>query len=136
MAGKGAVLRGRAYISNLTPATSSDFVVARRVDNGRPSSPLLTDHLGTPIHVVFSTDCSDFLRWQSYLLFYSALRSRQPGTVTQIASSCSEKEERSTREWFEEHVAVMSDRFGLHVAPHFARLEDEKGETVGYKCEF
>ena len=32
--------------------------------------------------VTFSTDCGDYQRWQSYLVFYSAMTVKQPGYVT------------------------------------------------------
>eukprot|EP01083_Nonionella_stella_P125576 379818_1 len=43
-------------------------------------------------HMVFSTDCSAYQQWQSYLLFYYAMKNGQPGTVTRIASGCTEEQ--------------------------------------------
>ena len=85
----------------------------------------------TPIHLVFSTDCGDYQHWQSYQLFLSALRVRQPGRVTRIASGCSEDEKSSIKRWHDEHVAILSSRFGLHLTPHFSSVKDENGKTVG-----
>ena len=81
----------------------------------------LTDHLGSRLHVVFSTDCGTFQHWQSYLLFYSALRIGQPGHVTRIASGCKDEEEVEAQQWFDDHVRPMSSRFGIHFTPHFPR---------------
>mmetsp|Transcript_18234 Transcript_18234/g.39456 ORF Transcript_18234/g.39456 Transcript_18234/m.39456 type:complete len:642 (+) Transcript_18234:3-1928(+) len=92
----------------------------------------LADHLGSRLHVVFSTDCGTFQHWQSYLLFYSALRVGQPGRVSRIASGCKDGEEREASEWFDAHVRPMSSRFGIHFTPHFSTVKDEKtGEEKG-----
>lgn len=88
-------------------------------------------HDDTHIHIVFSTDCSRYQHWQSYQLFLSALKIRQPGRITRIASGCTEEEEVSIRKWHEEHIAILSSRFGLHLTPHFSSVKDESGNTVG-----
>eukprot|EP00986_Skeletonema_menzelii_P011208 scaffold5693_cov141-Skeletonema_menzelii.AAC.15 len=85
----------------------------------------------TPIHVVFSTDCSPYQHWQSYQLFLSALKIRQPGRITRIASGCTAEEEVSIRQWHDEHIAILSSRFGLHLTPHFSSVKDESGNKVG-----
>lgn len=91
----------------------------------------LTDHLGSRLHVVFSTDCGNFQHWQSYLLFYSALRIGQPGHVTRIASGCKDEEEVEAQRWFDDHVRPMSSRFGIHFTPHFSKVTNENGEEKG-----
>lgn len=40
------------------------------------------------IHVIFSTDCSEYQDWQTLVLFHSALAVQQDGPVTRIASGC------------------------------------------------
>ncbi len=83
-------------------------------------------------HLIFSTDCSAFQHWQSYLLFHSALKVGQPGTVTRIASGCSDEEAVKEQKWHDENVAsTMSTNFKLHLTPHFSGVKDENGETVG-----
>eukprot|EP00584_Thalassiosira_punctigera_P005684 CAMPEP_0172531558 /NCGR_PEP_ID=MMETSP1067-20121228/4919_1 /TAXON_ID=265564 ORGANISM="Thalassiosira punctigera, Strain Tpunct2005C2" /NCGR_SAMPLE_ID=MMETSP1067 /ASSEMBLY_ACC=CAM_ASM_000444 /LENGTH=428 /DNA_ID=CAMNT_0013315949 /DNA_START=117 /DNA_END=1400 /DNA_ORIENTATION=- len=85
----------------------------------------------TPIHVVFSTDCGPYQHWQAYQFFLSALRVRQPGRVTQIASGCTEDEGRALRDWHDEHVAPLSFRFGLHLTPEFSSVKDSEGKAAG-----
>ena len=71
----------------------------------------------TPIHVIFSTDCSPYQHWQAYMFFLSALRVRQPGRVTQIASGCTtDSDKQSIQKWFQQHIAPLSLRFGLHLS--------------------
>lgn len=57
---------------------------------------------GTTLYTVFSTDCGNFQHWQSYLLFFSAMRVRQLGFITRIASGCTEEEQQEAREWHQE----------------------------------
>lgn len=84
------------------------------------------------IHLVFSTDCSPYQHWQAYQFFLAALRTRQPGRVTQIASGCATDEEIKAMEIFhDEHVAPLSLRFGLHLTPRFSSVKDESGKVVG-----
>ena len=57
---------------------------------------------GTTLYVVFSTDCEQYQHWQSYLLFFSAMRVRQLGFITRIASGCTDEQQQETREWHQE----------------------------------
>ena len=59
---------------------------------------------GKSLYIVFSTDCGSFQHWQSYLLFFSAVRIRQPGFITRIASGCTEEEKQEAREWYQTHI--------------------------------
>ena len=54
-------------------------------------APLKADD-GYIYHTIFSTDCSEFQHWQSYLFFHAAMKVKQPGYVTRIASGCKEEE--------------------------------------------
>mmetsp|Transcript_32788 Transcript_32788/g.48109 ORF Transcript_32788/g.48109 Transcript_32788/m.48109 type:complete len:503 (+) Transcript_32788:77-1585(+) len=88
-------------------------------------------------HLVFSTDCGAYQRWQSYLMFSSALTVKQPGRVTRIASGCTDEEAADEKAWHEEHVqGRMSSRFGLHLTPHFSKVKDENGEETGKRYDF
>jgi hypothetical protein len=49
---------------------------------------LVADTDGQVYHVIFSTDCGDYQAWQSYMAFFRAMKVRQPGHVTRIASGC------------------------------------------------
>jgi len=90
----------------------------------------------TLIHVIFSTDCSPYQQWQSYQFFVSALRIRQPGRVTQIASGCTEEEKQSLKEWHSKHIQSLSLRFELHLTPHFSSVKDANGKTTDTEYEF
>ena len=95
-------------------------------------APLL-DKDGKLYHLVFSTDCSAYQHWQSYLLFYSAWRTMQTGYVTRIASGCTEEEAKKELSWHNTHIgssSAMSSRFRIHFTPHFSSVS-KNGETVG-----
>jgi len=89
------------------------------------------DNDGTTLYTVFSTDCGSFQHWQSYLLFFSAMRIKQPGFITRIASGCSEKQKQEAREWHQEHIAVMSSRFRIFFTPKFSDIIDKNGGRTG-----
>lgn len=84
-------------------------------------------------HIVFSTDCSGYQKWQSYLLFYSAFKVDQPGTVTRIASGCSEEEEAAERNFQDAISKHMSTNFKLHLTPHFSKVKDAEGKATTKK---
>ena len=67
------------------------------------------------LYLVFSTDCSPSQHWESYLLFFSAMRTKQPGLITRIASGCTEKETEEAREW---HQLVSSLLIVLSCSPY------------------
>jgi hypothetical protein len=67
------------------------------------------------------------MHWQSYLFFYSALRVKQPGIVTRIASGCNAIQMRKEKEWHRTHVQdAMSDRFRIHFTPDYSGEKDYK----------
>ena len=83
-------------------------------------------------HVIFSTDCSGYQRWQSYLFFHNAMKIQQPGIVTRIASGCTEQQAAFEMEWHNLYIQQpMSNRFMLHLTPDFTAVKDAEGKTTG-----
>lgn len=83
------------------------------------------ESIGTDVeyHIVFSTGCSAFQDWQSYVFFYQAMKIKQPGTVTRIVSGCDEEGEATLRQIFNEQIIPMApDRFKIHFTPDFAKI--------------
>jgi hypothetical protein len=91
------------------------------------------DKDGIRYHVVFSTDCSPYQHWQSYLVYYTAMKIRQPGHVTRIASGCGDDEAAAMQDWFNSEVKFMSPkRFHLQLTPHFSGITNsDTGEVTG-----
>lgn len=86
---------------------------------------------GSKMYVIFSTDCSLYQQWQSYLFFHSAFRVRQPGVITQIASGCTDEEKKRTERWHNDHIAVISNRYKVFFTPKFSYI-DEGAKTGKY----
>jgi peptidyl serine alpha-galactosyltransferase len=81
-------------------------------------------------HLIFSTDCSAFQHWQSYLLFHSAFSVHQPGTITRIASGCSEEQAEAEKAWHQKHVTeIFGENFLLHLTPEFKNVKDKDGHS-------
>lgn len=98
----------------------------------------------TTLHIIFSTDCSPYQQWQSYLFFYSAYIIGQPGYITRIVSGCyddddddgdtrKKKKKDEELQWHNIHVRhVMSDRYRIHFTPKFSTVK-EGGGVSEYK---
>lgn len=72
-------------------------------------------------HIVFSTGCSAFQDWQSYVFFFQALKVDQPGIITRIVSGCKPDEEQTLRQVFAETIQPMAPtRFRIHFTPDYA----------------
>lgn len=80
---------------------------------------------GVEYHIVFSTGCSIFQDWQSYVFFYFAMVRDQPGTVTRIVSGCSKDDQATLQKLFDDQIATMVEpgRFQIHFTPDFSRLK-------------
>ena len=75
------------------------------------------------IHLVFSTGCSDYQDWQSYLLFHSTLAVQQDGMVTRIASGRTEAQQEELQKRFDATIHTMSpSHFRLHFTPDYTHL--------------
>lgn len=83
---------------------------------------------GYEYHIVFSTGCSLYQDWQSYVFFHRVMTIGQAGTVTRIVSGCDDKEsEAKMIDIFNEQIRPMApDRFKIHVTPDFSLLDNGK----------
>lgn len=86
---------------------------------------LETDADGIRYHLIFSTDCTPYQHWQSYLVYYTAMSIKQPGHVTRIASGCEGEEADKMQQWFYKDVAPLSKRFHLQMTPKFSTVMSE-----------
>jgi hypothetical protein len=85
----------------------------------------LTAKDGVAYHIVFSTGCSIFQDWQSYVFFYFAMVRDQPGTVTRIVSGFSKDDQVTLQTLFDDQISTMVEpgRFQIHFTPDFSRLK-------------
>lgn len=91
----------------------------------------IDSNTGLRYHLIFSTDCSPYQQWQSYLVYFTALKVGQTGHVTRIASGCDEEGKQATQKWFDDHIQHMSSRFHLLLTPKFSGIKDADGNTIG-----
>jgi len=87
----------------------------------------LSDGAGVEYHIVFSTGCSLYQDWQSFVFFYQAMVVKQPGTVTRIVSGCDKEDQATLQTIFDEQIRPMEpERFKIHFTPDYS---DIKGGT-------
>ncbi len=87
----------------------------------------------TPYHTIFSTGCSIFQDWQSYVFFYHVFQSGQEGHVTRIASGCRRKEKRQLEEMFAKEISSMRPGIHhLHQTPDFSRVPKKHPNRFKY----
>jgi hypothetical protein len=92
----------------------------------------------TEYHVVFSTGCSFYQDWQSYVFFYQAMASQQPGTVTRIVSGCNDDDEKTLRDIFNEQIHPMTPdgRFKIHFTPDYSTVKSPSRPFVYFNKPF
>jgi peptidyl serine alpha-galactosyltransferase len=98
--------------------------------NAEPSSTsggtAKDDNEDVEYHVIFSTGCTTIQDWQSYVFFYYAMVSKQPGTITRVASGCTSEDEGKLLAFFNDKIATMADepgKFRIHFTPDYSRLK-------------
>ena len=83
-----------------------------------PQEQILTPMSHSPqsgIHVIFSTDCSEFQDWQTIVVFHSATVVGQEGSITRIASGCSEEK----KEMLTKLYKRLYPQYHVHFTPDF-----------------
>jgi hypothetical protein len=96
-------------------------------DNNGNSNSTDLDYFQThssPFHVIFSSGCSTFQDWQSYVFFYHVLKSGQKGHVTRIASGCpTSTEEKTLQDIFAKEIQSMRPGYHhLHLTPDYSTI--------------
>ena len=110
--------------SETAPATSKTNSVHDNLAKDSNAKTANKESKHVRYHTVFSSGCSTFQDWQSYVFFFHLLHSGQEGLVTRIASGCSEEESHTLQQIFDKEIAVMApDRFRLHLTPDFSQIK-------------
>jgi hypothetical protein len=87
----------------------------------------------TPYHTIFSTGCSIFQDWQSYVFFYHVFRSGQEGHITRIASGCHNKDAILLDELFKKEIKSMRpSTHHLHQTPDFSKIPKKENKKFKY----
>lgn len=91
-----------------------------------------TERKRTPnYHVLFSTSCNAQMHWESYVLFYHAMKIKQPGNVTRLLAGCPDKDWQLT--FHEKHIQPMSPNFHVHLTPDFSHIKHHGRMKQMYK---
>ena len=94
-------------------------------------SPFLTQ--STAYHTIFSTGCSIFQDWQSYIFFYHVFRSGQEGHVTRIASGCNDEDAKKLQDMFASEIESMRpDTHHLHLTPEYKNIPKKHKNPFKY----
>lgn len=69
------------------------------------------------IHIIFSTDCSEYQDWQTLVLFHSAVAVEQRGPLSRIASGCSEEKKKELTSLYKK----LYPHYHIHFTPDFKK---------------
>ena len=129
----GPFLTTHHYIIPFLTTTSLSSSKSASLVKNDGGNGISTTSGGYEYHVVFSTGCSLYQDWQSYVFFYGAVLAKQPGTITRIVSGCKDSsEEQKMRDIFYDEIHPMdpSGRLQLHITPDYSKLKN--GKTFVY----
>mmetsp|Transcript_3116 Transcript_3116/g.4807 ORF Transcript_3116/g.4807 Transcript_3116/m.4807 type:complete len:502 (-) Transcript_3116:106-1611(-) len=84
------------------------------------------------IHVVFSTDCSPYQDWQTLLLFHSGRAVQQKGTMTRIASGCTEDKKAKLVDLYK----TLHPKYHIHFTPDYKTDAKTKKKYEFYNKPF
>lgn len=87
----------------------------------------------SPYHIIFSTGCSIFQDWQSFVFFYHVMQSGQQGHVTRIASGCENEEGSELKSVFADEINPMRlNEHHLHLTPDYSRIKKKSKTPFKY----
>ena len=100
---------------------------AQDEDKNTPTNFIQVVDAPFPEHyMTFSTACSPFQDWQSYMFFYYAHKVSQPGYVVRIASGCSQRQQDELVKFHDEVISKLSPNFSVHFTPDFSRISGDE----------
>lgn len=79
------------------------------------------------LHIVFSTDCTFFQDWQTLLMYHSATVVGQKGSMTRIASGCTEEKKTELTNLYKK----LYPQFHVHFTPDFKK-DEKSGESYDF----
>jgi peptidyl serine alpha-galactosyltransferase len=131
----------QAAANDIITITSGGAGGAISSSSSSSSSSFSSSNKLVEYHIVFSTGCSAFQDWQSFLFYHQAWKSGQPGTVTRIVSGCQPDEQVTLQRIFDDQISPMlllkednnnersKQRFAIHFTPDYSRVKPR----VNYK---
>eukprot|EP01038_Epipyxis_sp_PR26KG_P011460 gene11460-15352_t len=79
------------------------------------------------IHCIFSTDCSFFQDWQTLMVFHSAKSVGQQGTITRIASGCTDDKQKELTELYQK----LFPEYHVHFTPNYKK-DKKSGKSYDF----
>ena len=125
-------------LSQLSSATGfhqqvTQFVETVHLAEEGRTRPSLSPLRGPDVqyHIIFSTGCTPKQSFQSYVFFFHAMKSQQPGKVTRIAACKDDQEANDVAAHHQKFIAPMSPNFLLHITPDYSKIKGT-GEPFHY----
>ena len=118
-------LAEKVYMNNEKLSTEKSSALhggQQPAEANKPTTTVTADKF----HLVFSTGCTTYQDWQSYVFFYFAMVSEQTGDVTRVASGCKPQEAVILQEQFDSQIESMSPRFHLHITSDYSCIGDNR----------
>ncbi|GKY98799.1 hypothetical protein MPSEU_000836100 [Mayamaea pseudoterrestris] len=72
-------------------------------------------------YMVFSTSCTPQQNWESYVFFFHAMKVLQPGSVTRIASGCTNEQKLALQTFHDSYIRPMGN-FYLYFTPDYSNI--------------
>ena len=122
-----------ASINKASSTTSNTNEQSRQASPSLSTSNSNTQEGKQPnYHIIFSSGCSPKQSFQSYIFFYHAMKSGQPGQVTRIASCNDAQEEEHVKNYHQQYIQHMSPNFHFHITPDYSGINKEKPGDQGF----
>ena len=116
---------------------------SQRQQQHQPQEAATDSHSNPEFHLVFSTGCSLYQDWQSYVFFYHVYkvsqhqqqqnRSNNIKNVTRIVSGCSQQQQELLQQTHYEQIqSTMSSNFLLHFTPDYSNIQGPNVQSYKY----
>mmetsp|Transcript_2688 Transcript_2688/g.3665 ORF Transcript_2688/g.3665 Transcript_2688/m.3665 type:complete len:480 (+) Transcript_2688:157-1596(+) len=93
----------------------------RSVQSMQNKTSNVVKRMRSRVHVVFSTDCSEFQHWQSLVLLDSAMRVEQRGVITRLISGCTNERKKQMEKEMQALAKKWPFYFHSHYTPDYNR---------------
>lgn len=119
----GLILLAGLCLYRAQHAAERSKALASTTQRSSPSI-IAIDDKDVKYHVIFSTGCSAYQDWQSFVFFHRAWVVKQPGIVTRVVSGCNPEDQATLQSFFDSMILPMApERFRIHFTPDFSRVK-------------
>lgn len=97
-------------------------IITNEINLYKPKNDVIKETINEETHIIFSTDCTFYQDWQTLLVFYSAVIIKQEGSITRIASGCSDEKKIELTNLYKK----LYPQYGVHFTPDFKQDSKSK----------